>query len=282
MIYIGNHLSSSDGFLAMGKHASELGADTFAFFTRNPRGGKAKDIDPADAAALMTYMEEHHFGPLVAHAPYTMNLCSDKADIRKFAFDMLADDLKRMEYVPGSYYNFHPGSHVGQGTETGIGFIAEALNGAMFPEMQTTVLLEMMAGKGSEIGSRFEEIKAIIDKVELKEKIGVCIDTCHLWDGGHDIGGHLDDVLAEFDAVIGLDRLKAVHLNDSMNPQAAHKDRHQKLGEGMIGADVLKAVVTHPLLQGKPFILETPNEDEGYKKEIALVRSWMCTSSHGM
>ena len=275
MIYIGNHLSSSDGFLAMGKHASELGADTFAFFTRNPRGGKAKDIDPADAEALMDYMKEHHFGKLVAHAPYTMNLCSDKADIRKFACDMLCDDLRRMEYVPGNYYNFHPGSHVGQGVETGIGFIADALNKAMFPEMTTTVLLEVMAGKGSEIGNNFEDIRNIIEKVDLKDKIGVCIDTCHLWDGGHDIGSDPDGVLKEFDEVIGLSRLKAVHLNDSMNPLAAHKDRHQKLGEGELGIGTLKNIVTHPLLQGKPFILETPNDDEGYKKEIRLVRSWM-------
>ena len=277
MIYIGNHLSSSDGFLAMGNHALELGADTFAFFTRNPRGGKAKDIDPADAQALMSFMKEHAFGPLVAHAPYTMNLCSDKADIRKFAFDMLTDDLKRMEYMPGNYYNFHPGSHVGQGVEAGIEYIAEALNGAMFPEMQTTVLLEMMAGKGSEIGSRFEEIRSILDAVTQPDRIGVCIDTCHLWDGGYDIAS-FDDVLSEFDRVIGLSRLKAVHLNDSMNPLGSHKDRHQKIGEGMIGTEVLRNVVTNPALKGLPFILETPNDDAGYAREIALVRTWTGTN----
>lgn len=274
MIYIGNHLSSSDGFLAMGKKALTLGADTFAFFTRNPRGGKAKEIDPDDARALMDFLSEHKFGTLVAHAPYTMNLCSDREEIRKFALDMLKDDLERMEYVPDQYYNFHPGSHVGQGTEAGIEEIAEALNEAMFPGMHTTVLLETMAGKGSEIGSHFEELRAIIDKVRDQDRIGVCLDTCHVWDGGYDIGNDLDGVLAEFDRIIGLQRLKAVHLNDSMNPLGAHKDRHQKLCEGMIGEKTLRAVVTHPLLQGKPFILETPNDDDGYRKEIALVRKY--------
>ena len=274
MVFIGNHLSSSDGFLAMGKACVKLGGNTFAFFTRNPRGGRAKDPDPADAAALMEFAAEHGFGRLVAHAPYTMNLCSDKADIREFALNMLTDDLKRMEYLPGNYYNFHPGSHVGQGAETGIGYIADALNKAMFPEMKTTVLLETMAGKGSEIGAAFEELRAIIDRVELKEKIGVCLDTCHVWDGGYDIGGDLDGVLKEFDRIIGLDRLKACHLNDSMNGNGAHKDRHEKLGQGCIGEDILRAVVTHPLLQDRPFILETPNDDEGYMREIAAVKSW--------
>lgn len=275
MIYIGNHLSSTGGFLAMGKNALKLGADTFAFFTRNPRGGKAKDIDPKDAEALVAFMQEHHFGPLVAHAPYTMNLCSDKADIRQFAMDMLCDDLKRMEYVPGNYYNFHPGSHVGQGVDAGIDWIVDALNQAMFPHMRTIVLLETMAGKGSEIGATFHELKKIIDRVEIKDKIGVCMDTCHLWDGGYDIGNNLDEVLQEFDQIIGLDRLYAVHLNDSKNAFAAHKDRHELLGEGFIGEETLKKVVTHPLLQGKPFILETPNDDAGYAKEIAWVRSVM-------
>ena len=277
MIHIGNHLSSSDGFLAMGKKALELGGDTFAFFTRNPRGGKAKEIDPRDAEALRLLMEEHHFGKLVAHAPYTMNLCSQKPDIRQFAADMLADDLRRMEYLPGNYYNFHPGSHTGQGTEQGIAYIAEALNASLFPEMQTTVLLEVMAGKGSEIGSRFEEIRSILDAVTQSDRIGVCIDTCHLWDGGYDIAS-FDDVLSEFDRVIGLTRLKAVHLNDSMNPLGSHKDRHQKIGEGMIGTEVLRNVVTHPALQGLPFILETPNDDAGYAREIALVRTWTGTN----
>ena len=275
MIYIGNHLSASGGFEEMGKNAIKLGADTFAFFTRNPRGGKAKDIDEKDVAALAAIIQEHHFGPLVAHAPYTMNLCSDKPDIRKFAKDMLADDLKRMEYLPGNFYNFHPGSHVGQGEEAGIDMIVEALNEVLFPEMRTTVLLETMAGKGSEIGRNFQELRTIIDRVEQKEKLGVCLDTCHVWDGGYDIVSDLDGVLEEFDKVIGLDRLCAIHMNDSMNPLSAHKDRHEKLGDGCIGLDALEKVVTHPLLQGKPFILETPNDDAGYAKEIAWVRSVM-------
>ena len=275
MIYIGNHLSSSKGFLAMGKAATKLGGDTFAFFTRNPRGGKAKDIEEADVAAFLDYAKEHDFGPLVAHAPYTMNLCSDKPDIRKFAKDMFAHDLQRMEYIPGNYYNFHPGSHVGQGAEEGIAVITEVLNDLLTPEMTTTVLLETMAGKGSEVGRDFYEIRRILDGVELKDKMGVCLDTCHVWDGGYDIVEHLDEVLAEFDEVIGLSYLKAIHINDSMNPMDSHKDRHEKIGQGHIGEEGLKGVVTHPLLQGKPFILETPNDDEGYAKEIAMIRSWM-------
>ena len=275
MIHIGNHLSSSGGFLAMGKAAVELGADTFAFFTRNPRGGAAKEIKPEDAEALLRFMEEHHFGKLVAHAPYTMNVCAEKENIRNFSKEMLKDDLKRMEYVPGNYYNFHPGSHVGQGTEVAIPLIAEALNESIWDEQQTIVLLETMAGKGSEVGRNFEELRKIIDMVNLPEKVGVCLDTCHIWDGGYDLSD-VDRVLGEFDAIIGLDKLKAIHLNDSMNVLGAHKDRHAKLGEGEIGEARLRAVVTHPLLQGKPFILETPNDDAGYKKEIALVRSWMC------
>lgn len=277
MIYIGNHLSSTGGFVEMGKHALELGANTFAFFTRNPRGGKAKEIQQEDADRLLSLLKEHHFGPLVAHAPYTMNLCSDKEKIRTFASDMLADDLQRMEYVPGQYYNFHPGSHVGQGVEVAIDYIASALNTAMFPTMQTTVLLETMAGKGTEVGGRFEELKAIIEKIDLPEKIGVCLDTCHIWDGGYDIENQLDDVLKEFDQIIGLEKLKAIHLNDSKNPFGAHKDRHECLGQGYIGSSALEAVITHPLLQDKPFILETPNEDAGYKQEIAWVRSVMMT-----
>lgn len=274
MIYIGNHLSSTGGFLAMGKAETKLGGDTFAFFTRNPRGGKAKDIDPADAKALVEYLKENNFGPLVAHAPYTMNLCSDKEDIRRFAADMLMDDLKRMEYVPGNYYNFHPGSHVGQGVEVATGYIVAALDEAMFDGMQTTVLLETMAGKGSEIGRSFEELKAIRDQVKYPQYLGVCLDTCHVWDGGYDIGTDIDAVLDEFDRVIGLEHLKAIHLNDSMNELAAHKDRHQKIGEGCIGADILKKVVNNERLQGKPFILETPNDDAGYAKEIALIKEW--------
>ena len=275
MIYIGNHLSSTGGFEAMGKNALKLGADTFAFFTRNPRGGKAKEIDKSDADALIALMKENNFGPLVAHAPYTMNLCSDKENIREFALDMLKDDMERMEYTPGNYYNFHPGSHVGQGVEKGTEFIVDALNKAMFPEMNTIVLLETMAGKGSEVGARFEELRTIIDQVEVNDKIGVCLDTCHVWDGGYDIGTRLDDVLKEFDEIIGLNRLYAIHLNDSTNPFEAHKDRHEKLGDGHIGYDVLEKVITHPLLQGKPFILETPNDDAGYAEEIKWVRSIM-------
>jgi len=275
MINIGCHLSSSGGFLAMGKHATELGADTFAFFTRNPRGGSAKEIDPKDAEALVAYMAEHNFGKLVAHAPYTMNVCAAKPDIKEFSRNMLKEDIKRMEYVPGNYYNFHPGSHVGQGPEEAIPMIADALNNALYEEQTTIVLLETMAGKGSEVGRNFEEIKAIIDSVELKDKIGVCFDTCHTWDGGYDVVGNLDAVLEKFDKVIGLDKLYALHLNDSKNPMDSHKDRHEKIGEGLLGEEGIRNVITHPLLQGKPFILETPNEDEGYKKEIALIRSWM-------
>lgn len=272
--YIGNHLSSSGGYLAMGKKAVELGGNTFAFFTRNPRGGKAKEIAAADVERFLAYAAEHKFGKLVAHAPYTMNLCAAKEDIRKFGIDMLADDLRRMEYTPENYYNFHPGSHVGQGEEKGIELIAEALNQVLFPEMTTTVLLETMAGKGSEIGRSFEELRAIIDKVTLSDKLGVCFDTCHVWDAGYDIVNHLDEVLQEFDRVVGLERLKAVHFNDSMNTSGSHKDRHEKLGQGQIGPAAMKRIATHPLLAGKPFILETPNEDEGYAQEIAVFRSW--------
>jgi len=275
MIYIGNHLASSKGFEAMGKMALKLNGDTFAFFTRNPRGGSAKEIIPADALALCDLMKEQHFGTLVAHAPYTMNVCSAKEDIRAFSKDMLKDDMARMEYVPGNYYNFHPGSHTGLGTDVAIPMIAEALNDALTPDMNTTVLLETMAGKGSEVGKTFEELRAIIDLVERKDKVGVCFDTCHVWDGGYDIVNNLDGVLEEFDKVIGLERLKAIHFNDSMNPCGSHKDRHQKIGLGEIGQEAMKRVVQHPLLQGKPFILETPNDDEGYAREIEMIRSWM-------
>lgn len=275
MINIGCHLSSTGGYLAMGKHATKLGADTFAFFTRNPRGGSAKAIDPADAMAFMAYKEEHHFGKLVAHAPYTMNLCSAKEDVRQFGREMLKDDLKRMEFTPENFYNFHPGSHTGQGVEIAIQQIVEALNECMFDGMHTTVLLETMAGKGSEVGGTFEELRQIIDGVTRSEKIGVCLDTCHIWDGGYDIVNHLDEVLEEFDRIVGLNRLYAIHLNDSKNERGAKKDRHEKLGEGFIGEEALRRVVMHPLLQGKPFILETPNEDEGYKAEIARIRRWM-------
>ena len=275
MIFIGNHLSSSDGYLAMGKAASKLGANTFAFFTRNPRGGTAKEIDPADAQALNDYLKEHNFGKLVAHAPYTMNLCSDKPDIRVFAKNMLIDDLKRMEATPNQYYNFHPGSHVGQGVEETIPVIAGALNDAMFAGMTTTVLLETMAGKGTEVGRNFEEIKQIIDLVKDKEHIGVCLDTCHVWDCGYDIVSDFDKVLNEFDAVIGLDKLKAIHINDSMNPLGAHKDRHEKIGLGHIGDEAFKKIVQNPRVQNLPFILETPNDDDGYAAEIEKIKGWM-------
>ena len=275
MIFIGNHLSSSDGYLAMGKAASKLGANTFAFFTRNPRGGTAKEIDPADAQALNDYLKEHNFGKLVAHAPYTMNLCSDKPDIRVFAKNMLIDDLKRMEATPNQDYNLHPVSHVGQGVEETIPVIAGALNDAMFAGMTTTVLLETMAGKGTEVGHNFEEIKQIIDLVKDKEHIGVCLDTCQVWDGGYDIVSDFDKVLNEFDAVIGLDKLKAIHINDSMNPLGAHKDRHEKIGLGHIGDEAFKKIVQNPRVQNLPFILETPNDDDGYAAEIEKIKGWM-------
>ena len=275
MIYIGNHLSASKGFYAMGKMALKLGGDTFAFFTRNPRGGKAKGLDEEDIRKLRELMEEHHFGKLVAHAPYTLNLCSAKEDVRTFARETIADDLRRMEYLPGNYYNFHPGSHVGQGADQGIAMIAEVLNETLRPEQKTTVLLETMAGKGSEVGRTFEELRQILDRVDCADRMGVCLDTCHVWDGGYDIVGGLDGVLRKFDEIIGLDRLLAVHLNDSKNDCGAAKDRHEKLGQGHIGPDALRAVVTHPLLQDRPFILETPNDDAGYAAEIAQVRSWM-------
>ena len=275
MFYIGNHLSASKGFAAMGRKEVELGGNTFAFFTRNPRGGKAKAIDEKDIEKFLTYEKEHNFGKLVAHAPYTMNLCAAKEDVRRFSKEMFFDDMKRMEYVPGNYYNFHPGSHVGQGVEKGIELIAETLNEALTAEQSTIVLLETMAGKGSEVGRNFEELREIIDRVELSEKVGVCFDTCHTWDGGYDIVNDLDGVLTEFDRVIGLDRLCAVHFNDSMNLLGAHKDRHQKIGQGEIGAEAMKRIACHPALQGKPFILETPNEDDGYAKEIALIQSWV-------
>lgn len=275
MFYIGNHLSASKGFAAMGRKEVELGGNTFAFFTRNPRGGKAKAIDEKDIEKFLTYAKEHNFGKLVAHAPYTMNLCAAKEDVRRFSKEMFFDDMKRMEYVPGNYYNFHPGSHVGQGVEKGIELIAETLNEALTAEQSTIVLLETMAGKGSEVGRNFEELREIIDRVELSEKVGVCFDTCHTWDGGYDIVNDLDGVLTEFDRVIGLDRLCAVHFNDSMNLLGAHKDRHQKIGQGEIGAEAMKRIACHPALQGKPFILETPNEDDGYAKEIAMIQSWV-------
>jgi len=273
MLHIGCHLSSSKGFLAMGRQAWKLGADTFQFFTRNPRGSKAKELDSADAAALMVLLAERNFAPVIAHAPYTLNLCSAEEKNRTFAREIMADDLRRMEYLPGQLYNFHPGSHVGQGMETGIAYIADALNAILTPEQSTTVLLETMSGKGSEVGGRFEELREILDRVELSDRMGVCLDTCHVSDAGYALAEDLDGVLMEFDRVIGLNRLKAIHLNDSLNPCGAHKDRHARIGEGCIGLEALRRVVNHPALKDLPFCLETPNELPGYAAEIALMRS---------
>ena len=272
MLTIGCHLSTSKGYLAMGKTELSIGANTFAFFTRNPRGGAAKAIDPADAAALRELLAVNDFGTLVAHAPYTLNPCSDKPHAREFARECMADDLVRMEAVPGSYYNFHPGSHVKQGADVGIELIASLLNEVLRPEQTTTVLLETMAGKGTEVGRTFEELAAIIDRVELADHMGVCLDTCHVHDGGYDIVNNLDGVLDEFDRVIGIDRLRAIHLNDSKNPCGSHKDRHERIGEGFIGIDAFERIVTHPQLRDLPFILETPNELLGYAAEIELLR----------
>ena len=272
MLHIGCHLSSTKGFAAMGRQALGLGADTFQFFTRNPRGSRVKPLDEADAAALTALLKERNFAPVIAHAPYILNLASEKEENRRFAAETMADDLARLEHVPGQLYNFHPGSHVGQGMEQGIACIAEGLNAILRPEQTTTVLLETMAGKGSEVGGRFEQLRAILDRVELGEKMGVCLDTCHVWDGGYDIVNDLDGVLAEFDRVIGLGRLKAIHLNDSKNPLGARKDRHECIGAGYIGLAAMERIVNHPALKGLPFCLETPNELEGYKAEIALLR----------
>ncbi len=273
MLTIGAHLSASKGYTAMLKQAQEIGANTFQFFTRNPRGGNAKAIDQKDVDTFLELMKSEGFPVILAHAPYTLNCCSAKPETREFALNTFADDLKRMEYTPNQLYNFHPGSHVGQGEEVGIEQIAEILNKVLFPEMTTTVLLETMAGKGSEIGRSFEELRAIIDKVELSDKMGVCLDTCHIHDGGYDIVNNLDGVLDEFDKVIGLDRLKAIHLNDSKNPIAAHKDRHEKIGEGYIGLDAFERIINHPSLKNLPFFLETPNELDGYAKEIEILRN---------
>ena len=272
MLYLGCHLSASKGNAAMVKTALSIGANTFAFFTRNPRGSSAKKEDPADAARAVAMLNENQFGTLVAHGAYTMNLCTADPEARAFAADVLADDLRRMAALPGNFYNFHPGSHVGQGVEAGVEYIAAALKKAMEPGYPVTVLLEAMAGKGSEIGGKFEELKLIIDAVGSPD-LGVCIDTCHIYDGGYDIVNDLDGVLAEFDRIVGLDRLKALHLNDSKNPFASHKDRHECLGQGSLGLETFEKIVNHPLLRGKPMILETPNELPGYAAEIALLRS---------
>ncbi len=272
MLTIGCHLSASAGYEAMGKEAVSIGANTFQFFTRNPRGGKAKEINPADVERFMSFSKENGIEKILAHAPYTLNACSADEGIRRFAKETMADDLRRMEYTPGNCYNFHPGSHVGQGPEAGITMIADMLNEILTRDITTTVLLETMAGKGSEVGKDFEEIREIIDRVSLDDKLGVCLDTCHVWDGGYDIVNDLDGVIAKFDDVIGLDRLKAIHLNDSMNVCGAHKDRHQKIGQGEIGLEALVRVINHPALKNLPFYLETPNEIPGYAEEIQLLR----------
>lgn len=273
MLRIGCHLSSAKGYLAMGKEAEQIGAGTFQFFTRNPRGGNAKDIDPEDVRAFLAFAGEKDIAPILAHAPYTLNGCSADEKIRTFARNTMEDDLRRMEFTPGNLYNFHPGSHVKQGVETGIAYICDMLNAILKPEQTTTVLLETMAGKGSEVGRELSELREILDRVELQEKMGVCLDTCHVWDGGYDIVNHLDEVLDEFDRVIGLSRLKAIHLNDSQNPLGAHKDRHAKIGEGCIGLEALVRVISHPALKHLPFYLETPNDLDGYAREIALLKS---------
>ena len=272
MLKIGCHLSAAKGYLAMGKQALEIGANTFQFFTRNPRGGAAKALDLDDVAAFRAYAEEHGFFPILAHAPYTLNACAANEKLRDFARNTMADDLNRLEHIPGSMYNFHPGSHVQQGVETGIRYICEMLNAILKPEQSTTVLLETMAGKGSEIGRTFEELRAILDRVEQQQIMGVCLDTCHISDGGYDIVNDLDGVLEEFDRVIGLKRLKAIHLNDSMNPRGSHKDRHQKIGQGSIGLEAIERVINHPALRNLPFYLETPNDVKGYANEIALLK----------
>lgn len=270
---IGCHLSSSKGYLAMGREAVSIGANTFAFFTRNPRGGNAKALDPKDAQGLCGLLAGEGFGKLVAHAPYTMNLCSAKPEVRDFGCRAMVEDLERLEALPGNYYNFHPGSHVGQGADMGIALICSALDDVLDPGQSTTVLLETMAGKGSEVGRNFEEIARILNGCKKGDVLGVCLDTCHVWDGGYDIREDLEGVLDEFDRVIGLERLKALHLNDSKNPRAAHKDRHEKIGEGHLGLQTFATVVSNPRLCHLPMILETPNKLDGYAREIALLRS---------
>lgn len=272
MLTIGCHLSISKGYLHMGKEALSIGANTFQYFTRNPRGGKARAFDEADMKALAKFMEEHHFGKILGHAPYTLNGCAKDEGLREFARQSMREDLERLEYLPHQLYNFHPGSHVKQGVDQGISYIVDMLNEVLFPGMKTMVLLETMAGKGTEVGRTFEEIARIIDGVKLKEYVGVCMDTCHIHEGGYDIIDNLDGVLAEFDSIIGLNRIHAIHFNDSKNPRGAHKDRHEKIGEGHIGIEALGAVITHPKLRHLPFYLETPNELDGYAKEIAMLK----------
>ena len=273
MLNIGCHLSTTKGYENMGKEALKIGANTFQYFTRNPRGGKAKDINEKDILALRKLMEENNFAQILAHAPYTLNGCSADESTREFASEMMADDLERLKYLPTSLYNFHPGSHVKQGVDVGINYIVEMLNKVLKPEHTTIVLLETMAGKGTEVGRTFEEIAEIISRVELNEKMGVCLDTCHVYDAGYDIVNDLDGVLEEFDRIIGLDRLHAIHLNDSKNPFKSHKDRHEKIGEGEIGFEAIKRIINHPKLRNIPFFLETPNELDGYAKEIEMLKA---------
>ncbi len=273
MLNIGCHLSASKGYYNMGKEAVSIGANTFQFFTRNPRGGKAKEVDIKDVEKFLNLAKENNFCKILAHAPYTINVCSADENIRKFGIDTMKDDLKNLEFIPGNMYNFHPGSHVGQGEEIGIKLIIEALNDVLNENQQTTVLLETMAGKGTEVGKTFEQLKQIIDGVDLKDKLGVCLDTCHVYDAGYDIVNDLDGVLNKFDTVIGLDKLKAIHLNDDKNPFGSHKDRHEKIGEGSIGIEAFEKIINHPKLRNLPFYLETPNELEGYAKEIALLKN---------
>ena len=273
MLNIGCHLSASKGYYNMGKEAVSIGANTFQFFTRNPRGGKAKEVDIKDVEKFLNLSKENNFCKILAHAPYTINVCSADENIRKFGIDTMKDDLKNLEFVPGNMYNFHPGSHVGQGEEVGIKLIIEALNDVLNENQQTTVLLETMAGKGTEVGKTFEQLKQIIDGVDLKDKLGVCLDTCHVYDAGYDMVNDLDGVLKKFDTVIGLDKLNAIHLNDDKNPFGSHKDRHEKIGEGSIGIEAFEKIINHPKLRNLPFYLETPNELDGYAKEIAFLKN---------
>ena len=272
VLYIGNHTSSSKGYAEMARQIIKNEGNTFAFFTRNPRGGKAKAIDETDIQNFLVLAQENHFGKIVAHAPYTLNACAAKEELRTFARETFADDLRRMEYTPGNYYNFHPGSHVGQGSEIGIQKIAEILNDVLTEEQTTTVLLETMSGKGTEVGRNFEELRKILNLVEKKSKMGICLDTCHVWDGGYDIVHDLDGVLNDFDHIIGLERLKAIHLNDSLNDCGSHKDRHARIGEGKIGMEALVRIIKHPVLREIPFILETPNDDSGWTEEIHVLK----------
>lgn len=273
MLNIGCHLSASKGYYNMGKEALSINANTFQFFTRNPRGGKAKDVDEEDVQKFLELAKENNFCKILAHAPYTINVCSADEGIRKFGIDTMKDDLRLLEYVPGNMYNFHPGSHVGQGEDVGIKLIIDALNEVLTENQSTTVLLETMAGKGTEVGKTFEQLKGIIDGVNLKDKLGVCLDTCHVYDGGYDIVNDLDGVLNKFDNIIGLDKLKAIHINDDKNPFGSHKDRHEKIGEGSIGIEAFERIINHPKLRNLPFYLETPNELDGYKKEIEILKN---------